>query len=402
MKYRYIYISIAFLSILQLVNISQIAQAVDQSTIISDQLNTTYPTELITQNPQTQQDANLLIDSYIKKNFDSVYYTERSSIGEIKMIIKNKYLFTRQNIDFTAIKYHIDKSFIFDGALYTWTVKKGDSIIGQISSNNKENFFYNFNESGIYQVEVTVNSNGVIKTGSMTIDVFDKISLDYRPFNPGKGDTIVVVTELPVSQYNIEWKLDGRTVENSSNQLTFVESKGYNQSYNIEAIAKDRFTGFTKYYGVATIEIKEPSIRFSVVNSQDNIPIPYEDNITIDTAQSILISADLDNINQDARLSYVYRINDEIQSSNGNSLLMDIDPNQGYTIDVIVTDESTGDTITNRFTINGGKSLPIEANLSDNSRILAFIQNDRYSGIMILGIIGVLLTVLSIKSRQTL
>ena len=69
----------------------------------------------------------------------------------------------------------------------------------------------------------------------------------------GKSDIITVATELPLEQYVIEWKLDGETFEKNNNKITFTENKGYKQSYFVEAIARDRFSGYIKYYGNTTI-----------------------------------------------------------------------------------------------------------------------------------------------------
>ena len=370
--------------------------AEDIGSITQNQLNTNYPTSFINQDPQTQEEANALIDMYIKQNFGDSYYTEKSSTGEIKLVVKNKYLFTKQQIDFATINYHIDKSFIFDNAQYTWKITQGDKPVFEIT-NNRPNFFYNFNQSGNYTITVSVNSNGVVKTGTITLDIFDKVSLDYRPLNPGKGDVITVATELPISQYTIEWKIDGQSVPSTGNTITFTENKGYGQSYTIEAIAKDKNSGYTKYYGNATILIQEPQIRVSLVNAQDRTPIEFADEITISEAMQLLISSDIDNINQNAKLSYIYRINDIVQEGTGNSLMLDIDPSKSYKVDIVVKDMNGEGNATKSFIINKdkGASLPVDASLvSSTLDRFSFLNNDRYRGlgalILISGIVFVM------------
>lgn len=374
--------------------------AEDIGAITQNELNTSYPTNLISQNPQTQEEANALIDTYIKQSFGDSYYTEKSSVGEIKLVVQDKYLLTKQQIDFATINYHIDKSFIFDGAQYSWKITRGDNTVFEIA-NNRSNFFYTFNEVGTYTIEVRVNSNGVVKTGSITLDIFDKVSLDYRPLNPGKGDVITVSTELPVSQYSIEWKIDGQNVSSAGNTITFTENKGYGQNYTIEAIAKDKNSGFIKYYGVTTIQIQEPNIRVALVNNKDKTPIEFVDDVVINEPIQMLISSDVDNINQDAKLSYIYRINDIVQEGTGNSLMLDVDPNKSYKIDIVVQDTNGEANATKSFTINKDKApIGLESNLvSATLDRFPYLNSDRFRGIMVLGVIGSILFVMTRQSR---
>jgi hypothetical protein len=367
--------------------------------VIAQELSTNSPESLITRDPSTQEEANKLIDALIKQSFANNYYTDKSSTGEIKLVIKNKYLFTKQKIDFSTINYHIDKSFVFDRAEYTWIIKKGDKVIIELKDINKNNFFYEFTESGSYQIEVAVNSAGVVKTGSINLDIYNKLSLDYRPLNPGKSDVINISTELPVSQYSIEWKVDGEVIETNNNKITFTENKGYKQSYFIEAIARDRLSGYIKYYGNTTINIKEPEIRVSLVNNKNNSPIDFSEEININDPIQILISSDVLNSSQNSKLSYTYRINDKVQDGTGNSLTLDIDPNQSYKVDILAKDSNEKDAnAVKSFIINKDKiTTPIDANLSKVGR-LDYFKNDRYLGLAILSIIGVMIIVMSSHS----
>lgn len=373
--------------------------AQDISAINGAQLNTSDPTNLIARDPNTQEEANILIDSIIKQNFPESYYTDKSSVGEIKLAIKNKYLFTKQKIDFATINYHIDKNFRFEGAEYTWRIKKGNEVVIEVKDINKSNFFFNFTESGTYQIEVVVNSAGVVKTGSISLDIYNKLSLDYRPLNPGQSDIITVATELPVSQYAIEWKIDGVTKEVNNNKVTFTENKGYNQNYFIEAIARDRLSGYIKYYGNTTIVIKEPEIRVSLVNNQNNAPIEFSDNIKINDPMKLLISSDVLNYSQDTKIEYIYRINDKVQDGRGNSVTLDVDPNQSYKIDILTRDTKQKDApAIKSFVINEDKSTPaLDANLAKAGR-LDYFKNDRYLGLGLLFIMTVMMGVMSSHS----
>jgi uncharacterized protein YdeI (BOF family) len=363
---------------------------------------TTTPnfTSTINNDPKTQDEANALIDAYIQRSFADSYYTDKSSTGEIKLVIKNKYLFTKQKIDFATINYHIDKNFRFDGAEYTWRIKRGDKVIIELKDINKSSFFYDFTESGTYQIEVSVNSAGVIKTGSISLDIYNKLSLDYRPLNPGKADIITISTELPVSQYAIEWKLDGKTSETNNNKITFTENKGYKQSYFVEAIARDRLSGYIKYYGNTTIGIKEPEMRVSLVNNKNNSPIDFSEELNINESIQLLISSDVLNSSQNAKLAYTYRINDKVQEGTGNSLVLDIDPNQSYKIDIIAIDTNKKDAAASKsFIINKDKiTPPIDANLSNTSR-LDYFKNDRYLGLGLILVMGVMFLVMSNHSN---
>ena len=377
---------------------SSVVLAQDTSTTNTNTDSSMIPRSTLSNNdPKTQDEANTLIDNYIKQSFADSYYTEKSSTGEIKLVVKNKYLFTKQQINFATINYHIDKGFVFDGAQYNWRIKRGEKIVFEVNGIDKTGFFYTFSDSGTYQIEVAVNANGVIKTGSINLDIFDKISLDYRPLNPAKGDTISVATELPISQYAIEWKIDGETVEQNNNKITFTENKGYDKSYLIQAIARDRITGYTRYYGINTIAIKQPAIRVSLVNNKNNTPIDYADDLKIDEAIQLLISSDVDNIGQNAKLSYTYRVNDKVQDGSGNSLSLDIDPNQAYKIDIVVKDINGDANATKSFTINKDR-IPLDANIQSASKF-GFLRNDRYMGLAVLGLAGLIILVMSRHSR---
>ena len=396
MKYSQYIIGVFLMGII-LLN-SSVVLAQDTSTTNTNTDSSMIPRSTLSNNdPKTQDEANTLIDNYIKQSFADSYYTEKSSTGEIKLVVKNKYLFTKQQINFATINYHIDKGFVFDGAQYNWRIKRGEKIVFEVNGIDKTGFFYTFSDSGTYQIEVAVNANGVIKTGSINLDIFDKISLDYRPLNPAKGDTISVATELPISQYAIEWKIDGETVEQNNNKITFTENKGYDKSYLIQAIARDRITGYTRYYGINTIDIKQPAIRVSLVNNKNNTPIDYTDDLKIDEAIQLLISSDVDNIGQNAKLSYTYRVNDEVQDGSGNSLSLDIDPNQAYKIDIVVKDINGDANATKSFTINKDR-IPLDANIQSASKF-GFLRNDRYMGLAVLGLAGLIILVMSRHSR---
>jgi hypothetical protein len=398
MRHKNLAIIVILITTINLLGVNFVV-AQDIGSITESQLNSSATSNLINREPTTQEEANILIDALIKESFADSYYTDKSSTGEIKLVVKNKYLFTRQRIDFSTINYHIDKSFIFDGAEYTWRIKKGDKVIIELKDINKSNFFYEFIESGTYQIEASINSAGVVKTGSISLDIYNKLSLDYRPLNPGKSDTITITTELPASQYAVEWKVDGETRETNNNRLTFTETKGYKKSYFVEAIARDRLSGYIKYYGNTTIEIKEPEIRVSLVNNKNNSPIDFSEEINITEPIQLLISSDVLHSSQNAKLAYTYRVNDKVQDGNSNSITLDIDPNQSYKVDILALDTNGKDApATKSFIINKDKiTPPIDANITQAGR-LDYFKNDRYLGLGILSIMIVMIIVMSSHS----
>jgi hypothetical protein len=398
MRHKNLAIIVILITTINLLGVNFVV-AQDIGSITESQLNSSATSNLINREPTTQEEANILIDALIKESFADSYYTDKSSTGEIKLVVKNKYLFTRQRIDFSTINYHIDKSFIFDGAEYTWRIKKGDKVIIELKDINKSNFFYEFIESGTYQIEASINSAGVVKTGSISLDIYNKLSLDYRPLNPGKSDTITITTELPASQYAVEWKVDGETRETNNNRLTFTETKGYKKSYFVEAIARDRLSGYIKYYGNTTIEIKEPEIRVSLVNNKNNSPIDFSEEINITEPIQLLISSDVLHSSQNAKLAYTYRVNDKVQDGNSNSITLDIDPNQSYKVDILVLDTNGKDApATKSFIINKDKiTPPIDANITQAGR-LDYFKNDRYLGLGLLSIMIVMIMVMSSHS----
>ena len=399
MRYNKLVAIMILITVTQVVNLN-ISTAQELDAVNDVQPNTNSPESLLKREPTTQEEANIAIDSIIKNSFTDSYYTDKSSVGEIKLVIKNKYLFTKQKIDFATINYHIDKNFRFEGAEYTWRIKKGNDVVIEVKGINKSNFFFNFIESGTYQIEVAINSAGVIKTGSISLDIYNKLSLDYRPLNPGKSDIITVATELPLEQYVIEWKLDDKTFEKNNNKITFTEDKGYKQSYFVEAIARDKLSGYIKYYGNTTIVIKEPEIRVSLIDNKNNSPIEFSDEININDPMQLLISSDAVNYSQNAKLEYIYRVNDKVQDGTGNSLTLDIDPNQSYKIDIVVRDTNQKDaSILKSFIINKDKVVtPIDANLAKTS-VFDYFKNDRYLALGVLSIMGVMIVVMSSHSQ---
>lgn len=343
--------------------------------------------------PTSQEEANLLVDEYIFKNFRDVYYTETQSVGEIKLIIQDKYLFTNQDIDFSVVQYHIDRSFVFDGATYTWRVLRGDQEIFTLTDVDKTAFFYNFSEAGTYQVEVSVDSGVSTKTGTFDIEVFDKVAIDYRPLNPAAGDVISLSTEYSGADSIVNWTVDGESVATDRPELTFREFKGVGESYQVEVVIRDRASGLTQYYGATTIEIQAPDIRFTLFDETLGLPLDYQESLRIEDLKDIVISGEADNFNQEARLQYTYRVNGSVVEHEGNALRLSVDPNTSYKIDLVIDDLNSDQIVTKGFVINESKQ-DLAANL-DQEADRMFLMSDRYWGLLIFGIIAVLGIVLS-------
>lgn len=356
----------------------------------NDKTVTTQNQELEGESFNSQEELNTFIDEYLK---DSIYkdtlYTDTESIGDIKILIKNKYLFLNEPIDIEIFKINLDQSLSFDKAKYTFTITQGDKILESKENLDTSKFQYTFTQLGKYQIKVRVTfDNGKTKEGFIPIEMVDKISLDYTPLSPASGDKIeVTVPYIDKKDDIIEWTVNGEKVDLIGNKLEFLENKGVGSEYIIRAIIKDSLTKVTKYYGQANITINKPVLKVDANNlSDNNLPLDVN-NLKISTESEIEFVSNVNNVSTNTKLTYIYRVNEDIIKGNKEKFTLKVDPNKFYKIYITVIDANK--------TLFLDKTILINKNLEDlESEILEDKSQknnpfwDRYIGLVVLILVG--------------
>ena len=87
MRYNKLVAIMILITVTQVVNLN-ISTAQELDAVNDVQPNTNSPESLLKREPTTQEEANIAIDSIIKNSFTDSYYTDKSSVGEIKLVIK--------------------------------------------------------------------------------------------------------------------------------------------------------------------------------------------------------------------------------------------------------------------------------------------------------------------------
>jgi len=356
--------------------------------------NTTTPlnTNLDTTNEefQTQEELNLFIDEYLKESvYKDTFYTDSESIGDVKILIKNKYLFLNEPIDISIFKISLDPTLDFDKAKYTFSITQGDKILETKENLDTPEFQYTFRELGKYQIRVKVTfPNGQIREGFIPIEMIDEISLDYTPLSPAAGDKIeVTVPYIDKKDDIIDWTVNGEPVDIIGNKLEFLENKGVGSEYIIQAIVKDSITGISKYYGKSTISIKSPVLRVDVNNLSDiNLPLDIN-NLSLNNETELEFISNISNINSNTKLNYVYRVNEETITGQNEKFKLKVDPNKFYRVYITVTDSNRTLFLDKTILINKNlEALDTEEN-SELENKNPFL--DRYLGLVVLGFVGI-------------
>lgn len=345
--------------------------------------------------PETQEEINTLIDNYLRAQFGDIVYTESTSIGELKMMIRQPVLHTNENIQFIIIPQHIDESLDFEKADYTWKVRKGDEILKTVQDQGKLMFYFDFYNPGKYQVEAEVEFGDETKTSLMTFDVYDPLELSFTPETPGKGDAITVKADHNfVSDTQFQWTVDGTVVEQKKDQITFQEFKGYGRTYDIMVKAQGK-DGTLQSLGKKKIRIQEPEIEFSVIDMNRNEPINFISQTRIDEPTSLRIRPKISHFPEDSYFNYYYRVNGKMVQDDNEILNFDIDPEHKYTIDLVVVDELTKVSARKSFTVNPDQNKDTQVALAAQISETGEQQSSnnipgRYINLVILGLIGVL------------
>lgn len=352
--------------------------------------------------PETQQEINTLIDNYLKAQFGDVVYTESTSIGEIKMMIRQPVLHTNEMIQFIIIPQHIDESLDFEKADYTWNVRKGDEILKTVQDQGKLMFYFDFYEPGTYQVEAEVEfEDGTKKSSLMTFDVYDPLELSFTPETPGKGDPITVQADHNFSSdTRFQWTVDGKVVEEKKDEITFQEFKGYGREYNVEVKATGK-DGSLQSLGKKIISIKAPKIDLSVIDMKREEPINFISQTRIDEPTSVRIRPKMFHFPEDAHLNYYYRVNGEIVHKD-EVFTFEVDPQQQYEVDLVVVDELSEVSARQTFTINPEQrkdsDVALAAQMSDMEK--SSYSSDPIPGRYInLGLLGAILLLSFFLSR---
>ncbi len=288
--------------------------------------------------PQTQSEAITLLRNYIRQRFGNTIYSETQSTGDLELVIRQRFLFTNQDLEFILIPYHINQDFDFESAEYRWRVLQGDEEIYAVNEQNKQGFDFTFTDAGLYQVEVEVVSDQDSYRTNIPFSVYDKVELSVEPETPAAGDVITITPDYSGTDAVFQWKVDDVPVRGNLKELTFTEYKGVGAEYFIQLSVLSADASRTLSAGGLILEIPSPRIRMTMINQETEERIAITSQTIIEEPITILIQSEADYFNRNARLEYVYRVNGAVTPASEDGLILDIDPNKKYEIDVIVRD----------------------------------------------------------------
>lgn len=351
--------------------------------------------------PQSQPEAIEVLRRYIANRFGNKVYRETQSVGDLEIMIRQQFLFTNQELEFIVIPYHINKDFNFDTAEYRWRVLRGDEEIFALSEVNKQLFYFDFFNAGTYQIEVEVTDGEETYQASIPFDVYDQTDLTVNPETPAAGDTITITADYAGTEAKFQWKVDDTIVDNNSKELSFREYKGVGREYFVQLSILTPDGGRTLTAGGVVIEIPSPRIRMTMMNAETQDRIAITSQTIIEEPMTVLIQAVSDYFNKDARLEYVYRVNGKVTPVEEEGLLLEIDPERQYQVDVFVRDTlQEGSFARRELTINPqGETETNDLQASIGTEISRSQLFERYLGLGILGVILVLGVFLSRNGR---
>jgi len=317
--------------------------------------------EQLLKNPEDQKGLNEIIDAYVKQAYGELFYTKTSSKGEMKILLQNKRLYQGNTLNFALVQEHVNESLDFKNASYTWTVKRGNDVVKSSNGSDKPVFQSTPKNTGPYTVHVKVHfSNNTTKTGRFPIDVYERTNIDYRPLNPGKGDSINLRPARKIKGQRIIWKLDGEVFAKNTYTPSFKEFKGHGSSYDVEVIFKDKNTDKITYYAETTINVQKPRVNLQGYNPQTDRSYTLKDSLTLDSSQELAVQARARSFPKGKSLTYIFRVDDNIKQKGAQSeFKMQINPRKKYALNVTVQAGENGEIAQQNVTINPGQSADV-------------------------------------------
>jgi hypothetical protein len=340
-----------------------------------------------------QSQVNMLIDQYIDLKWKDQIYTDTKSVGDLKMIVRNKYIYPDEKVIFTLVKYLVNKSpLIFQDAKFSWTIKQGDTEIFRLKDSDKLLFYYDFEKIGNYSVEAVVKlKNGEEYRSNIDIEVVPRVNIVYTPTNPKANEKITFTSDLFVPGDSIEWYVDGTLVEKDKTKAAIQGLKGVGAKYVVEYVCR-RPDKRLRYYGKVDVYVDSPSVRLVIHNERDSKYIDFQDQITIPDKIDLLIKAETRFFSPTDDLEYFFRVNNQIIDADGAEARIKVEPDQSYRVLVYARSKKTGEQAYEDFSINDFGVM----NLSANAGKLTFGDNPfrhrwEYAFVLVVGGLFVLL-----------
>lgn len=311
-----------------------------------------YLSETVENEPQTQQELVEQLDVFLQLQFGGELFNESRSVGDLKMVIQDRFITPKKEINFLIFEQHVDESYDFSEAEYTWTVQKGFTELFTYTEKEKNTFFYTFPESGSYGVDAVVRfPDGRELKSLMTFVVLDNLTIDYEPFDIGAGDEITVVTERDIPNSVYRWVVDDTEVNTTEPRFTFREYKGQGETYEVKLYVRNQTTDSLTHSGEITLQVGEPEAWIYLTDVDRGVEIDFADAIRINQESNLLVQVEPRGFGDDA-LEYLFRVNgEEIQSDSGEVELA-VDPDTEYEVEVLVRNQDSSKFSVRQFVIN--------------------------------------------------
>jgi hypothetical protein len=311
-----------------------------------------YLSDTVKNQPQTQQQLIEQIDVFLDIQFQGKLFNESKSVGDLKMVIQDRFITPKKEINFLVFEQHIDTSFDFDEAEYTWTVKKGFNEIFSYTEKNKNTFFYNFAEDGSYGVDVVARfPDGRELRSLMTFAVLKPVSIDYQPFDIGAGDEITISAEREIPNSMYRWVVDGEEVNSSDSKFTFREYKGQGAVYEVKLYIRNQNTNTLTHAGEIKIEVGKPEAWIYLTDLNNGVELEYADAVRINQESTIRIQVEPRGFGSDS-LEYIFRVNGESKQSESATVDLQVRPDQEYQVEVLVRNSDGSKFSARKFVIN--------------------------------------------------
>lgn len=311
-----------------------------------------YLSETVENEPQTQQELIEQLDVFLQLQFGGQLFNESTSVGDLKMVIQDRFITPKKEINFLIFEQHVDDSYNFSEAEYTWTVQKGFTELFTYTEAGKNTFFYTFPEAGSYGVDVVARfPDGRELSSLMTFVVLDSLTIDYEPFDIGAGDEITIVTERDVPNSMYRWVVDDTEVNTTEPRFTFREYKGQGSTYEVKLYVRNQTTDKLTHSGEITLQVGEPEAWIYLTDIDRGVEIEYADAIRINQESNLLLQVEPRGFGDDS-LEYLFRVNGEEVQSDSGEIELPVDPDNEYKVEVLVRNQDSSKFSVRQFVIN--------------------------------------------------
>lgn len=346
-----------------------------------------YLSEAVGNEPQTQQELISQLDVFLDLQFRGALYSESNSIGDLKMIIQDRFIKPNEEINFLVFEQHIDESYDFEGAEFTWTVKKGFTELFTLTEADKNTFFYTFDEVGTYGVDVVVRfPDGRELSSLITFTVLEPLTIDYQPFDIGAGDQISLFTERSIPNSEYRWIVDDTEVNTNSSEFTFQEFKGQGTVYDVQLYVRNLSTSQLTHFGAVEVKVGVPEAWIYLTDIERGVEIDYAEAVRIGKEVNLSIQIEPRGFGDDP-LEYRFRVNDQNLETDSNEVELFISPEEEYRIEVLVRNSDSSKFSVKSFVIN--QTDPQDALQANVNNFWAEVRGRYLSLGVFLSIVGI-------------